>query len=233
MRGLTSSLSLSPPVVAQLHHGHGGEDAAIPDGAAALPGGRPRGDEPLDPPLQRRGGYEKRWELRPAPSSSTTKSTSTSSSFISRSSSSSSSSQLQLSQQQVARARYLQLKEDIRFSPLAISMLHHSALCLLSSCCSPVTVVPACSLRVPRPARNVVSGVCSHTTEIGKHVFACGGYLASGTLLSQQLRWSYDGTCRPGTAQEVCSGVTIEMWRVCVCVCYLIRLSSCLTHPLC
>lgn len=31
---------LSPPA-AELHHGHGGENTALADGAAAVPGGRP------------------------------------------------------------------------------------------------------------------------------------------------------------------------------------------------
>lgn len=49
-----------PPPAAELHHGHGGEDAALADGAAAMPGGRPRGAQLLDPAVQRRGGAEER-----------------------------------------------------------------------------------------------------------------------------------------------------------------------------
>lgn len=49
--------SLSPPA-AQLYHGHGGEDKALADCTAAVPGGRPRGAQLLDPAVQRRGGAE-------------------------------------------------------------------------------------------------------------------------------------------------------------------------------
>nr|XP_054497026.1 protein CBFA2T3 isoform X7 [Agelaius phoeniceus] len=50
----------APQQPAELHHGHGGEDAAVADGAAAVPGGRSRGAQPLDPALQRRRGHEER-----------------------------------------------------------------------------------------------------------------------------------------------------------------------------
>ncbi|KAM6057909.1 protein CBFA2T3 isoform 8-T8 [Chlamydotis macqueenii] len=50
----------TPQQPAELHHGHGGEDAAVADGAAAVPGSRPRGAQPLDPALQRRRGHEER-----------------------------------------------------------------------------------------------------------------------------------------------------------------------------
>lgn len=53
------------PPAAELHHGHGGEDAALADGAAAVPGGRPRGAQLLDPALQRRRGAEERRRQRP------------------------------------------------------------------------------------------------------------------------------------------------------------------------
>lgn len=49
-----SKLSTYPCHMAapELHHGHGGEDAPLSDGAAPLPGGRPGGDESLDSALQ-------------------------------------------------------------------------------------------------------------------------------------------------------------------------------------
>ncbi|XP_059713510.1 protein CBFA2T3 isoform X2 [Haemorhous mexicanus] len=50
----------APQQPAELHHGHGGEDAAVADGAAAVPGGRSRGAQPLDPALQQRRGHEER-----------------------------------------------------------------------------------------------------------------------------------------------------------------------------
>lgn len=46
---VSAPFSRSTPPAAELHHGHGGEDAALADGAAAVPGGRPRGAQLLDP----------------------------------------------------------------------------------------------------------------------------------------------------------------------------------------
>lgn len=45
-------LLVSPPA-AKLYHGHGGEDEALADGIAALPGGRSGGAQLLDPTVQR------------------------------------------------------------------------------------------------------------------------------------------------------------------------------------
>lgn len=55
---VSAPFSPSTPPAAELHHGHGGEDAALADGAAPMPGGRPRGAQLLDPAVQRRGGAE-------------------------------------------------------------------------------------------------------------------------------------------------------------------------------
>lgn len=54
---------------AELHHGHGGENAALANSAETVPGGRPRGAQLLDPPLQRRRGAEEgrhQWPVQAA-----------------------------------------------------------------------------------------------------------------------------------------------------------------------
>lgn len=75
---VSTPFSPSTPPAAELHHGHGGEDAALADGAAAMPGGRPRGAQLLDPAVQRRGGAEERrheWAVEAAEPSSAGKHT--------------------------------------------------------------------------------------------------------------------------------------------------------------
>ena len=64
------------PPAAELHHGHGGEDTALTDGAAAVPGGRPRGAQLLDSTIQRRRRAEEgrhEWAVKAAEPSSTGK----------------------------------------------------------------------------------------------------------------------------------------------------------------